>query len=161
MRRALLLLGAVLSVACSREKPGNASASAYTSDSDSSAREDGLAGTNSGAELEAPRLIPAIQNQLNLMANGSTVPDPDNLTAYKNMAGDLVNSMVADLYRAGYADSGNFKTLADSVLDDLGGGAGTPAKLDRSRLPQHVDRMQRLVRVYQQTMRKSAERQPS
>lgn len=161
MRRAVLLLGALLSVACSREKAGNASASAYTSDSDSSAKEDGLAGTNSGAELEAPRLIPAIQNQLNLMANGSTVPDPDNLTAYKNMAGDLLNSMVADLYRAGYADSGNFKTLADSVLDDLGGGAGTPAKLDRSRLPQHVDRMQRLVRLYQQTMRKSAERQRS
>jgi hypothetical protein len=118
-----------------------------------------MAGTNSGSELEAPRLIPATQNQLTLMANGTQPPNPDNLTAYKNMAGDLINSMIADLYRAGYADSGNFKALGDSVLDDLGGGAGTPTKLDRTKLPQHVDRMQRLIRTYQQTMRTAAERQ--
>jgi len=158
MNRALLLLAIALSAACSREKAGNASASAYTSDADSSAREDGVAGTNSGGELEAPRLIPAMQNQLNLMANGTQPPNPDNLNAYKNMAGDLINSMIADLYRAGYADSGNFRALGDSVLDDLGGGAGTSAKLDRSKLPQHVDRMQRLIRQYQQTMRTAAER---
>lgn len=159
MTRALLLLMLSLGIACGREKAGNASASAYTSDSDSSAREDGLAGTNSGTELEAPRLIPATQNQLNLMANGTQPPNPDNLTAYKNMAGDLINSMIADLYRAGYADSGNFRALGDSVLGDLGGGAGTSSDLDRSRLPQHVDRMQRLIRMYQQTMRKAADRQ--
>jgi hypothetical protein len=163
MRPAVLFLGAVLCIACNRENRetrGNASASAYTADADSSAREDGLAGTNSGAELEAPRLIPAVQNQLNLMSNGSQPPNPDNLTSYKNMAGDLINSMIADLYRAGYADSGNFRSLADSVLEDLGGGAGTTAKLGQpsAQLPQHIDRMQRLIRVYQQTMRKAAER---
>jgi len=158
MNQALLLLAIALSAACSREKAGNASASAYTSDADSSAREDGVAGTNSGGELEAPRLIPAMQNQLNLMANGTQPPNPDNLNAYKNMAGDLINSMIADLYRAGYADSGNFRALGDSVLDDLGGGAGTSAKLDRSKLPQHVDRMQRMIRQYQQTMRTAADR---
>jgi hypothetical protein len=158
MRRALVLLTIGLCGACSREKAGNASASAYTSDADTSAKEDGVAGTNSGSELEAPRLIPAIQNQLTLMANGTQQPNPDNLTAYKNMAGDLINSMIADLYRAGYADSGNFRALGDSVLDDLGGGAGTSSSLDRSKLPQHVDRMQRLIRLYQQTMRKAADR---
>jgi hypothetical protein len=158
MRRFLILLTAILIGACGKEKAGNASASAYTSDSDSSAREEGFPGTNSGGELEAPRLIPAIQNQLTLMANGSQPPNPDNFTAYKNMAGDLINSMIADLYRAGYADSGNFRSLADSTLDDLGGGAGTPGRLDRAKLPPHVDRMQRLIRVYQQTMRKAAEK---
>jgi hypothetical protein len=157
MQRTLLILLAV-GAACSREKAGNASASAYTSDADSSAREEGMAGTNSGSELEAPRLIPATQNQLTLMANGRQPPNPDNLTAYKNMAGDLINSMTADLYRAGYADSGNFKVLGDSVLNDLGGGAGTRSNLDRSKLPQHIDRMQRLIRMYQQTMRTAAER---
>ncbi len=161
MKRAMLILTAVLCAACSRDREhrGNASASAYTADADSSARDDGLAGTNSGAELEAPRLIPAIQNQLNLMSNGSRPPNPDNLTSYKNMAGDLINSMIADLYRAGYADSGNFRSLADSVLGDLGGGAGSSAGLEgsSSQLPQHIDRMQRLIRLYQQTMRKAAE----
>jgi hypothetical protein len=159
MRRILFVLAAVVASACSRERAGNASASAYTSDADSSAREEGMAGTNSGAELEAPRLIPAIQNQLNLMANGTQPPSTTNLTAYKNMAGDLINSMTADLYRAGYADSGSFKALGDSVLEDLGGGAGTTPRIDRARLPQHVDRMQRLIRNYQQTMREAAEQQ--
>jgi len=157
MRRALLILTVGLCLACNRERAGNASASAYTSDADTSAAEDGVAGTNSGAELEAPRLIPATQNQLNLMSNGTQPPNPDNLTAYKNLAGDLVNAMMADLNRVGYADSGNFKALGDSVLEDLGGGAGTSSSLERSRLPQHVDRMQRLIRSYQRTMRQAAE----
>ena len=158
MKRTIALLTVLMLLACNRERGGNASASAYTSNSDSGARESGVAGTNSGAELEAPRLIPAVQNQLNLMANGSQLPNPDNLTAYKNLTGDLVNSMAADLSRAGYADSGRFRSLRDSVLEDLGGGAGTSSKLDRSRLPQHIDRMQRLIRLYQQTMRQAAER---
>jgi hypothetical protein len=159
MQRAFFLLGLSLCLACTREKAGNASASAYTSDSDSSAQEDGMAGTNSGSELEAPRLIPAIQNQLTLMANGTQPPTAENQTAYKNMAGDLVNAMIADLNRAGQSGVGSFRALGDSVLEDLGGGAGTPGSLSRNRLPQHVDRMQRLIRRYQQSMRAAAERQ--
>ena len=153
MKRTLFLLAMALVAACSREKAGNASASAYTSDSDSSAKENGLAGTNSGSELEAPRLLPAIQNQLNLMAKGAQPVNADNLTAYKNMAGDLINSMIADVYRAGYADSGHFRALSDSVLNDLGGGAGTQTTLDRSKLPQHIQRMRRLIAVYQQAIK--------
>jgi hypothetical protein len=157
MRPISVLLTAVLAAACGRERAGNASASAYTSDADSSAREDGLEGTNSGTELEAPRLIPAIQNQLSLMANGTQPPSSSNLTAYKNMAGDLINAMIADLHRAGYADSGSFKALSDSILSELGGGAGTPSQIDRAKLPLHVERMQRLIRTYQQTMRRAAD----
>ena len=159
MKRTLpLLLAAAFVAACSREKAGHASASGYTSDSDSSARAAGIPGTNSGVEMEAPRLIPAMQNQLNLMSTGTQRIDPDNLTAYKNLASDLVNSMIADLYRAGYADSGNFRTLRDSVLDDLGGGAGTSTKLDPSDLKPHIHRMRRLISMYQQAMRSSGEK---
>src|SRR3954469_1056627 len=120
MRHAFLVLAIALCVACSRERAGNASASAYTSDSDSIVKAAGVEGTNSGSELEAPRLIPAVQNQLNLMAAGREPIDPENLTAYKNLAGDVVHAMAADLNRAGLADSGGFKALRDSVTDDLG-----------------------------------------
>lgn len=159
MRSVPLLLTAALCVACSREKPGSASASAYTSDADTSAREEGVAGTNSGAELEAPRLIPAVQNQLNLMSKGAQPANVENLTAYKNLAGDLVSAMIADLYRAGNADTGSFKALSDSVLEELGGGAGTPARLDRSDLPQHIEQMKRLIGQYQERMRAPGVRQ--
>ena len=156
--RPFLILIALLT-AC-RETPetgtrGTASASPYTADSENRAREDGLDGTNSGAELEAPRLIPAVKNQLELMASGSQV-SRENMTAYKNLAGDLVTSMQADLYRVGHADSGQFRALSDSVMDDIGGGTGTTAGPEPSQVPQHVARMRELIELYQQTMRSAA-----
>jgi hypothetical protein len=162
MRRVHLLLLAPLLYACGRDTPetgarGTASSSPYTADSEKRSREDGLDGTNSGAELEAPRLIPAVKNQLELMASGSQV-SRDNMTAYKNLAGDLVTSMQADLYRVGLADSGNFKALSDSVVEDIGGGTGTAAGPEPSKVPQHVARMRRLIDIYQGAMRGAADR---
>ncbi len=162
MRRVHLLLLAPLLYACGRDTPetgarGTASSSPYTADSENRSREDGLDGTNSGAELEAPRLIPAVKNQLELMASGSQV-SRDNMTAYKNLAGDLVTSMQADLYRVGLADSGNFKALSDSVVEDIGGGTGTAAGPEPSKVPQHVARMRRLIDIYQGAMRGAADR---
>ncbi len=67
MRQLQFLALAFLVAGCRRETPetaasGTASASPYTADSRERAREDGLEGTNSGSELEAPRLIPAVRN---------------------------------------------------------------------------------------------------
>ncbi len=162
MRRIQLLALAVTLSACGRERPetgarGAASASPYTADSENRAREDGLEGTNSGSELEAPRLIPALRNQLELMSSGSQT-STENLTAYKNLASDLVTSMQADLYRVGFADSGQFRALSDSVLEDIGGGTGTAAGPEPSEVEQHVARMRRLLELYQQTMRGAANR---
>jgi hypothetical protein len=160
MRRVQFLALALSLAACGRESPetgarGTASASPYTADSENRAREDGLEGTNSGSELEAPRLIPAVKNQLELMSRGSQV-NPENLTAYKNLASDLVTSMQADLYRVGFADSGQFRALSDSVVDDLGGGSGTAAGPEPSKVKEHVARMRRLLQLYQQTMKGAA-----
>lgn len=162
MRRVHLLFLALLSYACGGETPetgarGSASASPYTADSDARAREDGMEGTTSGAELEAPRLIPAVKNQLELMASGSEI-SRENMTAYKNLAGDLVTSMQADLYRVGFADSGHFKALSDSVVEDIGGGTGTAAGPEPSKVSAHVSRMRRLLDLYQETMRSAANR---
>ena len=134
---------------------GTASSSSYTADSENRAREDGMDGTNSGAELEAPRLIPAVKNQLDLMSSGSPTTR-ENMTAYKNLAGDLVNSMQADLHRVGLADSGDFQALSDSIMDDIGGGTGPAAGPEPSAIPQHVARMRTLIDKYQQAMRSSA-----
>ena len=162
MRRVHLLLLAPLLYACGRETPesgarGTASSSPYTADSENRAREDGLEGTNSGAELEAPRLIPAVRNQLELMSSGSEV-SRENMTAYKNLAGDLVSSMQADLHRVGLADAGEFRTLSDSIVEDLGGGTGTAAGPEPAKVPAHVSRMRRLIDFYQETMRGAADK---
>jgi len=162
MRRVHFLPLALLLYACGRESPetgarGTASSSPYTADSENRAREDGLDGTNSGAELEAPRLIPAVKNQLELMVGGSEI-NRENMTAYKNLAGDLVTSMQSDLNRVGFADAGHFKALSDSVVEDIGGGTGTADGPEPSQVTAHVSRMRRLVDLYQQTMRGAADR---
>jgi hypothetical protein len=160
MRRVQFLALAIILSACTRESPesgarGAASSSPYTADSENRAREDGVEGTNSGSELEAPRLIPAVRNQLELMSGGSQT-STENLTAYKNLASDLVTSMQADLYRVGFADSGQFRALSDSVLADIGGGTGTAAGPEPSEVKRHVARMRRLLELYQQTMKGAA-----
>jgi hypothetical protein len=159
IRVQLLALAFILS-ACGRESPetgarGSASASPYTADSENRAREDGLEGTNSGSELEAPRLIPAVKNQLELMSSGSQ-SSTENRTAYQNLTSDLITAMQADLYRVGFADSGQFKALSDSVLNDIGGGTGTASGPELSEVTEHVARMRRLLELYQQTMKGSA-----
>lgn len=161
--RQLLLLAVIAFAAC-RSTPetgssGTSSASPYTADADadSSPRDDALEGTNSGTELEAPRLIPALRNQLALMSRGSEVNE-DNFVSYKNLAQDVTTSMVADMHRAGYSDTGSFKALKDSVLEEIGGGASSGPDLDRDQLPQHVQRMQRLIEGYQRAMRRAADK---
>lgn len=162
--RYLLLSVLVIGLPACRNTPetgsrGPASASPYTADAeaDTAEREDALEGTNAGTELEAPRLIPALKNQLGLMSRGSAVNE-DNLLAYKNLAQDVINSMVADMHRAGYSDTGSFRALKDSALDDIGGGAASGPDLDRSELPDHVQRMQRLIGLYQSSIRSAAGR---
>jgi hypothetical protein len=163
MRHLPLLLLALLFTAC-RNTPetgsrGPASASPYTADADSdkAERDDALEGTNAGTELEAPRLIPALKNQLNLMSRASAATD-DNLLAYKNLAQDVINSMVADMHRAGYSDTGSFRALKDSALNDIGGGGASGHDLDRSELPEHIQRMQRLLDLYQRAIRSAADK---
>jgi hypothetical protein len=158
----MVMLATASLVACGRDNPetgerGRASASPYTAGSERAAREDGLEGTSSGTELEAPRLIPALRNQLDLMSSGARVPG-ENLTAYKNLAQDVVSAMVADLHRVGLPDTGRFGELQDSVLNDIGGGSSSAPDLERSELPQHVSRMRRLLELYQQDMRNAADR---
>ena len=97
MRHLLVLLLVVLSVACRRDKPETgtaASASPYTSESDTSAREDGLEGTVSGTELQAPRLIPAMRNQLELMRAGSQVNEDTDVCMIEAMK--TYNAIKAD-----------------------------------------------------------------
>lgn len=161
MRQLLLLLAALPFAACRETSEtgarGSASASPYTADSATEARDDALEGTNAGTELEAPRLLPALKNQLTLMSRGSEANE-DNFTSYKNLAQDVINSMVADMHRAGYSDTGSFRALKDSVLEEIGGGGASGSDLDRSQVPQHVQRMQRLIAMYQQAIRSAADK---
>jgi ABC-type transporter Mla MlaB component len=76
---------------------------------------------------------------------------PGNVESYRGMVGHLIDAMQSDLSRTGRADSGAFTLLADSVLRDLGGGAGNP-KPDADNARRSVPAVRRLIDLYQARM---------
>lgn len=107
-------------------------------------------GTHMSTRLEAPTQIPALQQRLDSMSK-----DPGYLErtryadGYRNLLGDAVNTMSADLSRVGAADSGRFHDLSQQALEDLGGGTGD-AHLKPGDVPAHVARVRRLIAMYEQ-----------
>jgi hypothetical protein len=163
MRRVMVLLGmAVMLFGCRARKSsdqttGYQTGSPYTGRSDSSAADSGagatgIAGTNSGATLEAPQRIPGVLAALSQMkAAGKT--DRANLTALRGNLEAMVSGMRDDLRRAGQADTGAFHDLADSVAGKLGGGAGGLAKpLNSKQIGELSSQVQRLVGGYNAAM---------
>lgn len=103
--------------------------------------------TAAGLEAEAPRLIPAMRAQLAQVESGSG----GNLESYRWTVGHLIDAMEADLTRSGRVDSGGFRLLADSLLRELGGGAGNPMP-DKEAVRRSVPAVRRLLDLYQAPM---------
>jgi hypothetical protein len=108
-----------------------------------------------GVEFEAPRLIPAVRAQI------GEIQDPEgategNIAAFRNGTGALVTAMEADLNRVGAVDAGEFRALADSVLREIGGGAGSTPDIPQEKARQAAAQVERLIRIYEERMRKVA-----
>jgi hypothetical protein len=147
--RPLIPFVAVLAVlpACRREPPETASADSATAPA-AIAPSSATGDTAAGVEAEAPRLIPAMRAQLEQLQTGS---GGGNLESYRGMVGQLIDAMEADLTRSGRVDSGGFKSLADSVLRELGGGAGDPMP-DPEAARRSAPAVRRLIDLYQARM---------
>ena len=108
-----------------------------------------------GVEFEAPRLIPAVR------AHIAEIRDPEgategNIAAFRNGTGALVSAMEADLNRVGAMDAGEFRALADSVLREIGGVAGSTPDIPPEKARQATAQVGRLIRIYEERMRKVA-----
>jgi hypothetical protein len=145
--RPVVVLAALLAVlpACRREAPETATVDTASTPAIAPSQAGG--DTAAGVEAEAPRLIPAMRAELQQLQSG----DEGNLESYRGMVGQLIDAMQSDLTRAGRTDSGGFKLLADSVLRDLGGGAGNP-KPDADNARRSVPGVKRLIDLYQSRM---------
>jgi hypothetical protein len=147
-----LLTGLTLAACRERTAETGRTASAYSTGSDTAAGAN-LQGTTAGMEYEAPRLIPGVRAQLEQYSSLARPLTDSDIANYKNTAGTLINDMQADLTRVGLADSGAFKALSDSVLNELGGGTGVPHHVSGERFSQNLARMRRLIGVYEDWMR--------
>jgi len=147
MRPAIAVtLTIILLAACRRETPDSASA-ARNSGTPTVAPNSASGDTTAGPEAEAPRLIPAMRAELDQVESGGA----GNLESYRGTVGHLIDAMESDLTRSGRADSGGFKLLADSVLRELGGGAGNPMP-DPEAARRSVPAVRRLLDLYQARM---------
>ncbi len=152
--RALTIIAILALAGCretARDRAGTASA--YSGATDGGPAQPGVAGTNSGVEFEAPRSIPGIRAQLELLAARPT--EEANRTAHKHLIGDLIKAMRADLIQVGLGDTGAFKALSDSVLLTIGGGTGPAKGPEPDEVGPHISRVQRLIGVYEAWMRKA------
>jgi hypothetical protein len=108
-----------------------------------------------GVEYEAPRLVPGIRAQMSQLQEPQGATE-ENLTAFRNGVGTLVNAMQADLNRLGVTDTGAFRALGDSVMRGFGGGAGSPADLKPEKVRPAIAQVERLIGLYEERMRSAA-----
>jgi hypothetical protein len=107
-----------------------------------------------GVEFEAPRLIPGIRAQISEIRDQPGASR--DLAAFKGGVGNLVTAMEADLNRVGVAAGGSFSALSDSILREIGGGAGDPPDLSPEAARQLTPRVERLIGIYEERMREAA-----
>lgn len=150
-------LGVILVLACDTTPRRSGTASTPRADTVGQ----GLA----GSEFQATPLIAPMRDQLRRFAAQPSTATQANLTAYKNQLTHLTAAMQTDLRRAGGGPPSalaQIQTLSDSVNDDLGGGTGLATGLqdggiDSVRLDQHIGRVEYLIGLYEEAMRRSAD----
>ena len=151
-RHAVLL--SLLLPGCGQQSPDREIASRGTAaDSEVAVSGEGLGAAQGAVEFEAPRLIPGVLAQLQLVQDSGGRLDEGTTAGYRTAAGLLVDAMLTDLNRVGVGDDGSFRALGDSVVRLVGGGAGDAPKVDPVRLRQSAALLRRVIETYQQRMR--------
>lgn len=126
--------------------------SSYTRDGDSAMM---IEGTATSSMLTAPAIISPVRLSLGRMsANPQAGSDP-NRSAHKSLLGDLVAAMQTDLNRLGISDNGDLQALGDSVVNQVGGGAGAAEGPEGEDVAAHVAQVERLIELYETKVRTS------
>jgi hypothetical protein len=118
----------------------------YARDADS-----GMAveGTATGSALTAPAIIPPVRLSLDRLTAGSRSDDDANRSAHKVLLADLVAAMQTDMNRLGVSDNADLQALGDSVVNEVGGGAGVAEGPAAADVRAHVERVERLITLYE------------
>jgi hypothetical protein len=100
--------------------------------------------------METPARVAGV---LTILDQLKRQPDKKTMTALRGGVGSLESAMQNDLTRAGLADTGEFKSLTDSLAQDLGGGAGGLTDDPKPDQVSRLDaRIRRLIEVHQRMM---------
>ncbi|MBA3259309.1 MAG: hypothetical protein H0T68_07590 [Gemmatimonadales bacterium] len=152
--RQLLFLALVLPAACrSQSSDSGRTLEGTPADSAITGTGERLGAAESGVEFEAPRLIPGMLAQLQVVEDSSGRLGEGSMAGYRSAAGTLVDAMLTDINRVGVGDNGDFRALGDSVVKTVGGGAGGVPDTDPEGIQRSAALMRRLIATYQEKMR--------
>jgi hypothetical protein len=114
-----------------------------------------IEGTATSSMLTAPALITPVRLSLGRMSANAQSEDDPNRAAHKTLLGDLVAAMQADLNRLGISDNSDLQALGDSVVNQVGGGAGVAEGPEGEDVTAHVAQVERLIELYEAKVRSS------
>ena len=153
MRRSTLFLLFLISVGCGRDAARTGQGqTGHASDSVLTGSTDRRTSAGAGIELETPRLLPGLRAQLSALSDSAGGLSEENVTAYRNLASDVVKGMETDLNRVGSPEIETISRQGDSVVAILGGGPGGTAEPSRDRVRQSIRLMQDLIGRYERAM---------
>jgi hypothetical protein len=106
-------------------------------------------------DLQAPEVISAVTTTLNLIEQRKGQVEEGTVASYRNQVGRLVDAVLTDLNRAGRGDDGTLRSMGDSAVALIGGGAGDAPEAKPEDMLKSAATVRRILDIYQQRMREA------
>jgi hypothetical protein len=147
-----MLLSLVVLAGCREwdRRPGTAADSVVSGTGDQT-----TTSPKAGGDRQAPVIIPAITTTLNLIEQRKGQVEEGTVASYRNQVGRLVDAVLTDLNRAGRGDDGTLRSMGDSAVSLVGGGAGDAPEAKPEDILKSAATVRQILDIYQQRMREA------
>jgi hypothetical protein len=143
-----MLLSLVVLAGCREwdRRPGTAADSVVSGTADQTTT------SPKAGDRQAPEIIPAVTTTLNLIEQRNGQVEEGTVASYRNQVGRLVDAVLTDLNRAGRGDDGTLRSMGDSAVSLVGGGAGEAPEAKPEDILKSAATVRRILDIYQQRM---------
>ena len=98
--------------------------------------------------MKAEPMLPAVRAHLDSLASAAPAMHDAAMAGHDSVMRGVLSAMRSDLMHMGMHSDSAYEALADSVVKDQAEIAGAPAARQPELLRQHLDRVRRLLSVY-------------
>ena len=98
--------------------------------------------------MKAEPMLPGVRAHLDSLASATSAMRDAAMTAHDSVMRGVLRAMRADLMHMGMHSDSAYEALADSVVKDQADLAAAPAERQPELLRLHLDRVRRLLSVY-------------
>ena len=98
--------------------------------------------------MKAEPMLPAVRAHLDSLASAAPAMHDAAMAGHDSVMRGVLSAMRSDLMHMGMHSDSAYEALADSVVKDQAEIAGAPSARQPELLRQHLDRVRRLLSVY-------------